>query len=279
LDNITLGPRESVHLLPDGRHVCPKCYGGTEQEASLSVRRDEASLVHWRCFRSSCGFAGGPRGVKSLFSTKPKEPRYFTRPIKPLTEEQFKFLYDKFGSDAITREVDGYSYWDDRFILPVFGPKFSNKRGVLAYSFNQKPKSLTYNERPDEPFLHYATHHFGPRNVGHGLVIVEDWFSAEKVATTGTATGVCINGTYIDQAMITELVAVADGRPTWVALDRDAYTKTLLYLSKFREQFPGGLFAWSLRKDLKYETTERIREALRDGKVDFTSDVKGASGL
>jgi hypothetical protein len=260
---------ESAALLPDGRHVCPRCAGGAEREASFSVRRDEAGRVHWRCFRSSCGTYGGPRGI-SLFSTKKREPRYFTRPIKPLIESQTALLVDKFGSEQIPLEVDGYSYWDDRFILPVWGPGF-RKRGVIAYSFNQKPKSLVYNETPDEPFIHYAGDLCQPMP---GLVIVEDWFSAHKVAETGAATAAAIMGTYLDQGMISELVAVADGRPTWVALDRDAYTKTLLYLRRFREQFPGGLFAWSLAKDLKYETTERIREALLDGKVDFTSDVE-----
>lgn len=267
MDNITLGPRDAVHLLPDGRHLCPKCYGGTELEHSLSVRHDEGGMVYWRCFRSSCSFAGGPRGVASLFSTKKREPRHFTRPIKPLTAEQVGLLQDKFGAAQIPLEVDGYSYWDDRFILGVWGVGY-RKRGVIAYSFNQKPKVLTYNELPEEPFIHYAL----PEPPARSLVIVEDWFSAEKVATAG-GLGVAIMGTHIDQAMITEIVEVANGRPTWVALDRDAYTKTLLYLSRFREQFPGGLFAWSLAKDLKYETQERIREALVDGKVDFTSDA------
>lgn len=260
----------AVQMLPDGRHKCPKCLGGTEEEHSLGVRRDEADRVHWRCFRSSCGYAGGPHGVASVFAGRRREPRYFTRPIVALTDNQAFLVEDKFGIQG--RQIEGYSPVDDRFVLGVYGPSGYNRRGVLSYSLSgAKPKSLTYNEKPDEPFLHYAG---DSANQPKGLVIVEDWFSAEKVATTRLSRGVCLNGTYLNQEMVSELVEAAEGNPTWVALDRDAYTKTLLYLSRFREQFPGGLFAWSLAKDLKYETTERIREALVDGKVDFASNVE-----
>jgi hypothetical protein len=262
--------RDEVHWIAAthgaGRYVCPKCSGGSDREASLSISLDAAGGVFWRCFRAMCGTAGGPRGAASPFALKPKrEPRHFTRPIKQLTDAQTALLFAKFDSYALTTQVDGYSYWDDRFILGVYGPEGYNKRGVVAYSFNKKPKSLTYNERPDEPFIHYA----GSPNKPH--VIVEDWFSAEKVAATGKARGVALMGTHLDQDMVTELTRAAIG-PTYIALDRDAYTKTLLYLSRYREQFPEGLFAWSLAKDLKYETTERIEEAL-GGKTNFNVDV------
>ena len=108
-----------------------------------------------------------------------------TRAIKPLTDDQSALLLKKFGlwlDDAI----DGYSYWDDRFILPVFGPTGYNKRGVVAYSFNQTPKSLTYNEKPAEPFIHWVR---GAQSAKH-IVVVEDWFSAEKVSRAPWATGV-----------------------------------------------------------------------------------------
>lgn len=226
--------------------------------------------MHWRCFRATCGTAGGPRGVQSVFAAIKREPRYFTRPIEPLTTLQHDLIEGKFGIHP--GQLEGYDVIADRLVLGIYGPAGYNRRGVLAYSLSgAKPKSLTYNEKPDEPFIHYAG---DAANQPHGQVIVEDWFSAEKVAMTRLARGVCINGTFLEQGMISELVETAAGGPTWVALDRDAYTKTLLYLSRFREQFPGGLFAWSLAKDLKYETTERIREALVDGKVDFTGDAR-----
>jgi hypothetical protein len=264
-----------------GRYICPKCAGGSDSEKSLSIRVDEAGGVHWRCFRALCGYTGGPRGVRSIFATKKKEPRYFTRPIKPLTDLQQIFLLDKFASFPLMGEVEGYSYWDDRFILGVYGPEGYNKRGVVAYSFNQKPKTLTYNEKPDEPFIHYAMSLPYGGAAHSNVVIVEDWFSAEKVAATGYAVGVALMGTNLDQAMVSEIAGYANSRgaKTWIALDRDAYTKSLLYLNKYREQFGGGLFAWSLAKDLKYETTERITEALVDGKTDFIRHAQQQENL
>lgn len=258
-----------------GRHVCPKCNGGSAGEASLSIRFDEAHGVHWRCFRALCGYTGGPRGTSPVFAGPKRSPRYFTRPIKPLTLRQIDFLIDLFGSGAVAGEVEGYSYGDDRFMLGVYGPTGFNRRGCIGYSFNSNPKSLTYNETPEEPFIHYAR---GVEGYQSHTVIVEDWFSAEKVALTG-ATGVAIMGTHLSQADITEIAKTAERTKsrTWLALDKDAYEKTLGYLFRYREQFPYGLYAWSLSRDLKYETKERIQQAL-NGKGNFLDDGKIGSG-
>lgn len=251
-----------------GRYVCPKCFGGTDREHSLSIRFDEASGVHWRCFRSSCGYTGGPRGTRSVFASPKKEPRHYTRPIVPLSDKQYRLIEDKFGIEPGT--IEGYNETDDRFLLGVYGPIGHNFRGYVVYSLSgAKPKTLTYNLKSDEPFIHYA---ISPRYAPNDIVIVEDWFSAEKVATTDIAAGAAIMGTYLGQDHITELASVAKewGAKVWLALDKDAYPKTLGYIARYREQFPLGLYAWSLDKDLKYESTGRITEALVDGKVDFT---------
>jgi hypothetical protein len=176
---------------------------------------------------------------------------------------------EKFGIYDLN--IDGYNEQDDRFILPVYGPVGFNRRGCIAYSLSgAEPKALTYNETPLESSLH------SPGPVGRSIVIVEDWWSAEKVEQSGGC-GVALLGTNLDQAAVSELVEFSNG-PTFIALDRDAYTKTLLYLSRYREQFPRGLYAWSLKQDLKYESEERIKEAL-DGNYDFTSDAKRQGSL
>lgn len=257
--------------LPDSRHICPRCLGGSAAEKSLSVRVDAAGGTHWNCFRASCGYWGRPGGLgtAATFAAKKKEPRIFTRPTRPLDAKQWSLIEGKYGA-GIAEEIAGYSYWDDRFMLPVYSGDGITRRGYVGYSFNATPKTLTYNALPDEPFIHYAV-----PGAPH-MVVVEDWFSAEKVAQTHAATGVAIMGTTLGQDHITELVALAkewDAR-VYLALDRDAYTKTLQYLAKYREQFPRGLYAWSLVNDLKYETTERIIEAL-DGKADFSERAQG----
>jgi len=248
---------------------CPKC----GHDESWSVWIGEQGHPMGRCFRAQCGYLRQLDGAVALPTKKAKEPRYFTRPITHLTADQMAFFHKRFGAAELTEEVAGYSEFDDRFLLGVYGPTGYNRRGHVAYSFNAKPKTLTYNEKPDEPFIHYAK---PITEAPHAhLVIVEDWFSAEKVATTGNAVGVALMGTHMSQADVTEIATTAtrQGAKTWLALDRDAYQKSIGYLFRYREQFPCGLWAWSLGKDLKYETTERIQEAL-DGKVNFVSNAE-----
>lgn len=260
-------------------------------EKTLSLRVSDQG-VHWRCFRASCGYGGGPRGAAWLFADKPRrEPRYFTRPMRSLTPQQEALIEDKFG--ICPDILEGYTVENDRFVLGVYGPIGYSKRGVIAYSLSgESPKSITYNEKPAQPFIHYA---IDPALCGAAwpdIVIVEDWFSAEKVAATGNAVGVAIMGTHLAQADVSEIatLATAKGARVWLALDRDAYGKTIAYLNQYREQFPLGLYAWQLQRDLKYETAERINDALLDGKTNFltgddignthfSSDAKGPSNV
>lgn len=249
--------------------ACPKC----QRAESWSVWLGKSGEPMGTCHRALCSYGTRPIGTAiGILPPKKKEPRYYTRPIRSLTTSQEELIKDRFGIHV--PEVGGYNEADDRFILPVYGPIGHNRRGSIAYSFSGGvPKSLTYNEKPEEPFVHYAGGF-----IGNGAVIVEDWFSAEKVSMAGAA-GAAIMGTNLTQAMVTELAENADA-PVYLALDRDAYHKTIGYIAKYREQFPLGLYAWSLRVDLKYETTDRIKRAL-DGDYDFTrtatisSDAKG----
>lgn len=239
---------------------CPKC----RRKESWSVWIGEQGHPMGKCHRAQCGYLGQLDGYAFTVPKKP-EPRYYTRPIKPLNELQKHLIFSKFGISP--DDLRGYGEYDDRFILGVYGPAGYNKRGVIAYSLSgDEPKTKVYNEKPDEPFIHFS-------GVARptDIVVVEDWFSAEKVATTGLAVGVAIMGTNLTQAAVTEIAALAAriGARTWLAFDQDAYEKSLNYLFKYREQFPGGLFAWRLKQDLKYETTKRITEALVDGRTNF----------
>jgi hypothetical protein len=240
---------------------CPKC--GMSEGYYLFT--NSLGYLVGKCYRAKCGHTARVDGRPDLIVPKPatREPRYYTRPMRELTAEQFDLIDTRFGIRP--EEIDGYSEADDRFLLPVYGPKGYNRRGYIAYSLSGgTPKTLPYNEKPDEPWVHYAGSQVA------GVVIVEDWFSAEKVATAG-AKGVAIMGTNLTQEMVTEIAAYAALHPVHIALDRDAYAKTIGYVSRYREQFPLGLYAWSLRVDLKYESTERIKRAL-DGASNFLED-------
>lgn len=247
----------SAQLVPA---ECPKCH----RKESWSVWIGEQGHPMGKCHRAQCGHLGQLDGYAFTVPKKP-EPRYYTRPIKPLTAEQRGLVELRFGVNP--GEMEGYNAIEDRFILPVYGPDGYNLRGVVAYSLSGgTPKSLNYNEKPEQPFIHVA----GDRH-NTNIVVVEDWFSAEKVGATSLACGVAIMGTNLSQAAVTEIAELANrtGAKVWLAFDQDAYERSLNYLFKYREQFPGGLFAWRLKQDLKYETTKRITEALVDGRTNF----------
>lgn len=263
-----MGVPQAIALLAiggPGRYICPKCNGGSDRESCLSIQlSDNGASPHWKCFRSSCGYTGGPRGASSVFAVRrSREPRHYTRPYGPLNDDQNGILVSRFGLPVGV--VDGYSEADDRFILAVEGPQHQ-LRGHIAYSLSgAKPKSLTYNGKPEEPFNHWAMT-LRPA----ALVVVEDWFSAEKVREAG-ATGIALMGTTLTQAMVTDISHVARNWeiPTYLALDRDAFNKAIAYANKFSEQFKFGLKVWALQKDLKYVTCERIKHAIEFGTADF----------
>lgn len=251
-----------------GRYICPKCQGGSDNEHCLSIQiSDNDAFPHWKCFRATCGYSGSPRGHANAFKvpSRAREPRHYTRPYKPLNDEQAAIIAARFGLPGDC--VDGYNEVDDRFILGVAGPQLQ-MRGHIAYSLSgSKPKSLTYNARPDEPFNHWA---IATSRKQSSVVIVEDWFSAEKVREAD-ATGVALMGTTLTQAMITDISHEARnwGIPTYLALDRDAFGKALGYKGKYAEQFKHGLQVWALGKDLKYETVERIKHAIESREFNF----------
>lgn len=254
------------------REVCPKCGGGSDRESTLAIT-SASSGVFWHCFRSSCGYRGGPRGVRHPnVMAKAKEPRHYTRPYKALNDDQAAVIAQRF--DLPSDVIDGYNEIDDRFILSVEGPKHQ-QRGVIAYSLSGgKPKSLTYNALPDEPFVHWAGSHHSK-----AIVVVEDWFSAEKVREADHH-GVAIMGTNLTVAMVIELAVVAGNKkiPVYIALDKDAFAKAVGYVQKYREQFTHGLYTWALERDLKYVSVEDIKKAVEDGtRAEFTKRIPKGS--
>ena len=40
------------------RSVCPRCYGGSSHEKSLTITLGEEGSLIWNCFRAKCDFKG-----------------------------------------------------------------------------------------------------------------------------------------------------------------------------------------------------------------------------
>jgi hypothetical protein len=140
-------------------------------------------------------------------------------------------------------------------------------RGYIARSLSgATPKVLTYDERPEQPFIGWAG-----SEINRPVIAVEDWVSAEKIQASKLATAVALNGTYLSLDMVTEIQSTANGQAVILALDRDAYPKALKYLAQYGDLFSPRLRVWRLEVDLKYVSFERIGKAITNDECDFTS--------
>lgn len=255
---------EDIEPGTSSRVLCPKCNGGDSQETSLSLFRDHTRQIAWKCFRAKCGYSGNLGRVVGGSTKTSTSPKYFTAPHVPcsMNTPEGLFLYERFHIDL----SDVYwCYEQKRFVLPVLGPA-GNRRGTLAYSFEPgaKSKSIPYRERIDEPFIHYTNRTVQDRHA----VIVEDWFSAQKVRDSA-AQSIALLGTILNRDRVDELKRVTKGLQVILALDSDAYAKSIKYAIDYGGEFDPPLKVWKLKEDLKYVSVERIKRELNGGSGDF----------
>lgn len=260
LDIAALAPPEG------GREyvVCPFCGGGSTHSKSMVISTHNG-VVSYLCFRANCGARAGLSRNTLPEVARRKEPRYYTRPTVYPGPEQHAQIERLYGLEPGT--VTGYNRETDRFLLTVRGPE-TPRRGVVAYSLSgESPKSINYQEAVNEPFIHWAAALHADNSP---VVVVEDWFSAEKVAQAGYLS-VAILGTHLTADAVDEIASRR--RPTVLAFDQDAYPKSLRYLAKYGERFSQGLTVWRLAKDLKYVELQRIQRAVNERAVNFISDT------
>lgn len=244
-----------------GRMVCPECGGGSEKEKSFSyiAQSFPHDIMAGICWRASCGHkVGNPLRLAGPIARP--ERRHFTADTEMLDTEKAEWFLKTFGYEHPDLL---YAPYLDRFIYTVRSAT-GRSRGVIARSFSgAKPKSLSYPTEWDVPFIGW-----NGLSESSYVVIVEDWVSSEKLAVAG-ALAVSLQGTNFSLQMATEVAEVAAGRKVILALDADAYGKSLEIALKHGAAFSPCLRVWRLGMDLKYEPVERIRKALANGELDF----------
>jgi hypothetical protein len=247
------------------KRVCPRCRGGLSREESLSLTVTERNEVKWICFRASCEFKGskahGAPVVGAPISRK--RPVSFTGDLSMLTTAQEKTFHFMYGltSSTLKRAWVHYAETEDRYSFAVVGPT-GKVRGTILRSFGvkgPKPKAMTYKTEVEEPFI-------GWYGKGRQVVVVEDILSALKVSQAG-ARGVALNGTHLTLDMAREIADFADP-PVVLALDKGTMPLQVVYRNKYDTVWDGTKI-WQLDRDLKYETEESIKEALRGEKTSF----------
>lgn len=250
------------------RVLCPACRGGSTNELSLALTKDESGVILYKCHRASCGVAGRVGGRGGVPTPRPTRLRPYTGFLRPLSDSEGGFLQYKFGLS--TPQMPGIRYSDElqRFMLPVVSADY-RFRGWVARSFSAEPKALIYIHK-DEPFQGWIS---TKRTTGP-VIVVEDYFSACKVAQAGY-NSVHLNGVHISSDGAQELAHVGT---LILALDKG----TLPQMLKLKERYGhlwGDVILWSLDQDLKYVEPDTIRQAVENGKTSFKRGDQDTGGV
>jgi hypothetical protein len=154
-----------------------------------------------------------------------------------------------------------------RYVFRVYGPH-GETRGWTARDLtgDLTPKCISY------PNLKHATFISWYRTAAQeadNVVVVEDQLSAMKVREAGYSS-VALLGVALNADRAWEIAE--HSTKVMLALDRG----TMPLMTKYAAEF-GGLWGaveiWSLDKDLKYVSNERIKKAVEGGKIDFISYI------
>jgi hypothetical protein len=254
---------EGSTLEPGGsvRTVCPFCQGGRSSEKTLVITLSDDGALLFVCHRANCGARGSLGG--GCIVRKPEKRLPTPRPLD--TDE----LYPIYGREIELIEGDWHMkpprWWKHHvgmhmIAMPVFDPQFRTRGHILrqypGYK-GPKPKSLTFKEKVDEPWLHWAS-------VGRHIFVVEDIPSAERLALLGYG-AVAILGSYIGDDAMLEIVSVANRRKDdtlYISLDRDATKKAMEYADKIRLLHHRVCVLTPYPKDFKNLSPEELNECL-----------------
>lgn len=213
------------------RFQCPKC---RDREHTLSMTRENRSLVLYQCFRMKCG-------IKGVLRMNAASQEYGNRNTSPqehgdTTTAQRK----KQGPSATVRMTD-----EDRQCLPVqtlsVEPKWDERRQLVMYpvlsyygqqlgyvrryykelnSWWKGPKAQNVIEDTSQPWAHFPAH----QTITDTITVVEDLPSAEAVAPYAP---VCaLLGTNITNEVLGLFLKLGI-RNLNVCLDNDALAKSV----------------------------------------------------
>ena len=215
-----------------GREVCPKCDGGSTREESLSIRPLDDGLIHkLSCWRATCGwyaFVGGV-DVKSV-TKKVKTGSVYRDETFPL-----RVLGHKLGSTYGLGHLHMLAHgWTEdgtgtTLVMPVRDP-YGRIRGHVTRTFDTPKRCYTY-KATSQPWLDWWFDLNNPAPV----VIVEDALSACRLQGCGF-NAVALLGTSMTTEQAQEIASVADDRPVHLALDRDAFQKSLYLYNRYLHQ-------------------------------------------
>jgi len=239
---------------------CPFC----NHKNTLSVTNDDNRMI-WHCFHASCTARGTEKKrmsmatIKKIFNTEPVTPE-----DKFIIPEHFKTVYsnekamkylqnNNCWESYVWRRVDiRYDVKQDRVVFLI--KEFDNVRGAVGRALSKEtyPKWFMYGNK-NVPFK------CGESN---DAVLVEDCASA--CAVSNVLTGVALMGTSYNDSFDKHLKQY---KKIFVALDRDATTKSFDIVNKLRYRGFANVQVKMLEDDLKYYDTQQIEKIFYDRKT------------
>lgn len=242
-----------------GGQLCPACKGGGGGEHSLSVSRRGGSLL-WKCHRASCGFSGyrvtkesgainyHGGGTKSP-TTKGVVGRIYYREADKLPAEIVETLSQKYHLNARQLSMLGWDESEQRVALPVFNIDSEVLGCVMRSESGATPKALSYTEENAVAmFRNYSS---------DSLIIVEDIYSALRASEYMNSAAIL--GTYLNQERV-DTLRYMRCKKVYLALDADAYDKTIKYVREFRNQLT--MIPMKIDKDIKNHTEQELKDLI-----------------
>lgn len=242
-----------------GGQLCPACNGGGGGEHSLSVSRRGGSLL-WKCHRASCGFSGYRiskesgainyhRGGTETSIEKGAIGSKYYREADKVPEEIVETLVRRYHLNARQLSLLGWNEREQRVALPVFSADSEVLGCVMRSENGATPKALNYREENAVAiFRNYSS---------DSLIIVEDIYSALRASEYMNSAAIL--GTYLNQERV-DTLRYMRCKKVYLALDADAYDKTIKYVREFRNQLT--MIPMKIERDLKNMTEEELKETL-----------------
>lgn len=242
-----------------GGQLCPACKGGGGGEHSLSVSRRSGSLL-WKCHRASCGFSGHRTtkesgaisyhgGGSKVPTTKGVVGRIYYREADKLPEEIVATLSEKYHLNKKQLSLLGWDENEQRVALPVFNVDSEVLGCVMRSENGATPKALSYTE--ENAVALFRNHS------SDSLIIVEDIYSALRASEYMNSAAIL--GTYLNQERVDTLQYMRC-KKVYLALDADAYDKTIKYVQQYRSSLP--MIPVKINKDIKNMTEKELKETL-----------------
>jgi DNA primase len=237
------------------RMDCPFCHN--TNTLLIDTTDDKIS---WYCFHASCSAKGRHQGEKTMRYVNKTFTKQETsgEAKKFIMPDSFKSIYSNenaikylqknncWDSYSMNRADIKYDVNKERVVFMVKN-KYSNEyTGAVGRALNKNtyPKWFMYGSK-NVPFI---------CGQSDDAVIVEDCPSA--CAVSGVLTGVAIMGTSLSE---THLSHIKQFKTIYVALDRDATTKSFAIVKELRSKGFDNVKVKNLTEDLKYYNSDDIR--------------------